>query len=100
MQAYLILLVQMSIFLVTAALACDTGGIKMINITLTVDSGVHYLAGGLQICVERMWGTVCQNEWDDNDTIVACQQLGLVYNKSKLLFTSVVAKFFSHIFHC
>ena len=56
----------------------------MTNSTITVDNGGHHLAGGLQICVDRMWGTVCQNWWDDNDTTVACQQLGLVHNKSKL----------------
>ena len=34
------------------------------------------LRGRIEICMNEMWGTICDDFWDVNDTAVICQQLG------------------------
>ena len=32
--------------------------------------------GRVEVCLAGSWGLICHNEWDDNDAIVVCRQLG------------------------
>ena len=32
--------------------------------------------GTVQICLSRVWGTICDNSWDSRDATVVCRQLG------------------------
>ena len=41
-----------------------------------------YMAGGFEMCVNRQWATVCQNQWRESGTTVACRQQGLYYTGS------------------
>lgn len=39
--------------------------------------------GRLEIYLNRVWGTVYEQEFDDIDAAVACRQLGYRYDKYK-----------------
>ena len=78
MQSQLLLLWTLSVSLV-AAQECEERDIRITNQNVTTSGNTFTIAGGLQICVDNKWGTVCQNQWSDSDATVACRQLGLDY---------------------
>ena len=46
------------------------------NGELRLQGGVAPSDGHVEFCVDRVWGRVCSDGWDINDTRVVCQQLG------------------------
>lgn len=39
--------------------------------------GQSSLEGRLEICNNTVWGTVCNENWDESDARVVCRQLGV-----------------------
>jgi len=78
-------LVLLALFLaIVAAEDCSNGDIRMTNSSVQLDNDTYYLAGGVEVCVNSKWATVCQAQWDDDDATVACRQLGFSYGGCEL----------------
>ena len=60
---------------------CEEGDVRLMD-------GSDAKEGRVEICRNNMWGTVCDNGWDNEDARVICRQLGLL---SELQFSACCA---------
>ena len=48
---------------------CNDGEIRLAN-------GTNNVIGRVEVCLGRLWGTVCDRGWTINDANTVCRQLG------------------------
>ena len=58
---------------------CETGDIRL-------RGGTTRYEGRVEICIDRVWGTVCDDFWGTVDAAVACRQLG--YSEHSKIFNN------------
>ena len=49
--------------------ACRSGDLRLQGSTVRG-------SGRVEVCINNVWGTVCNNSWNSNDARVVCKQLG------------------------
>ena len=71
----------LSLIIKTGPSRCGDGEVQLVG-------GESEREGRVEICYNRVWGTVCNDGWDEVDANVVCQQLG--YGKPGMIIMSQV----------
>ena len=49
--------------------SCKNGDVRLVG-------GINELEGRVEICYNKIWGSVCHNSWSTYDANIVCKQLG------------------------
>ena len=52
------------------------------------------LAGRVEVCYSRLWGTMCSSGWTNPDAEVVCRQLGFSSSGDSFLMITFISFFF------
>ena len=55
---------------------CENGDIRLAS--SDGDTGEDVMSGRVEVCWDDRWGTVCDQNWSDNDATVVCRELGFL----------------------
>ena len=67
---------------------CLEGDVRLVD-------GENQFEGRVEICLNRVWGSVCDDFWNSFDSIVVCRQLGYATNGIDMWQSQVEIKWYS-----
>ena len=66
---------------------CTNGDIRLAD-------GDTKFEGRVELCINGVWGTICDNFWSDLDAAVVCRQLGFGPTGQHFIYISILCSFY------